>query len=758
MARPSGPSSLAWTIFALLLAVLAVGITLLGLEIAGYIHLRNVESKVVTEGDLPPPPPVCNCCNKCATTLAYQCACCHICPDCDGHVSSSVLTVTENIITKTEGGNSFPPDTIMAVGNDDNDGRIIAVVNRAVAILNKRTHTRISIAQNFYSGAVPGGDPYVTWDAISSRFFLTAFQVNGCRGGLITYSPPAVAGTQCVGDARFGPSSFNINAITQVGSPLNGCAAMASLTGKIAIITRGVCGFAVKTKNAQNAGAIGVIIVNNVESTVTMAGTDPTIVIPTVSVALTPGNALIANAPTNSTIRSGGVTTYSTTIYISVSNTSSPNTRADFAHYAVSDGVYATQFVDYPKHSTNVDTLFISTQNFGNDTNGVARCIGPNIRAFDKAALMSGAGAVTLWSNIVPGGGVTGPIFMFPAETRTPISDQTLPAIFVGLGTGNSLGFCDTVNFQPTPATSLHIRTGTAAGLGSYLGVVPLPTPMDFGVCYPSPANLSCIVQPTARQPPPVVPYNIENSMGFAMGGIVYEGLLYTVLVHNISDVQSVVRWFIIDVSPVALGLQPALLQWGDLNFDPNIDTYWPHIDVTDDGTLGIVFYASGPTHPVAASYTFRLESDAPNSIRTPFHTAVPNVHTYFEDGGSRRNRYGDYTGLQVDPVDRQTFYGYTQRPNPLGLFNPPNLPGPCFNLTGCVARDWTTDLFTFRVDVNECPTDGVETTSHVLPSLSPQTGAPPIVGPAADRAMFSAPQTDDCIMIGQKRPPVCII
>ena len=34
-------------------------------------------------------------------------------------------------------------------------------------------------------------------------------------------------------------------------------------SGKIAIIDRGTCTIAVKTKNAQNAGAIGVIIANN---------------------------------------------------------------------------------------------------------------------------------------------------------------------------------------------------------------------------------------------------------------------------------------------------------------------------------------------------------------------------------------------------------------------------------------------------------------------------------------------------------------
>ena len=40
-------------------------------------------------------------------------------------------------------------------------------------------------------------------------------------------------------------------------------ATTAAVTGKIAIIDRGACGFAVKAKNAQNAGAFGVIIANN---------------------------------------------------------------------------------------------------------------------------------------------------------------------------------------------------------------------------------------------------------------------------------------------------------------------------------------------------------------------------------------------------------------------------------------------------------------------------------------------------------------
>jgi len=63
--------------------------------------------------------------------------------------------------------------------------------------------------------------------------------------------------------------------------------------GKVAIIDRGTCGFAVKAKNAQNAGAYGVIIANNAAGAAPgLGGTDATITIPTVSVSQADGATL----------------------------------------------------------------------------------------------------------------------------------------------------------------------------------------------------------------------------------------------------------------------------------------------------------------------------------------------------------------------------------------------------------------------------------------------------------------------------------
>lgn len=61
-----------------------------------------------------------------------------------------------------------------------------------------------------------------------------------------------------------------------LANPIEGCAGFsnaAAIEGNIAVIRRGGCGFTEKVINAQNAGAIGVIVVNTDEGTLNMTGT-----------------------------------------------------------------------------------------------------------------------------------------------------------------------------------------------------------------------------------------------------------------------------------------------------------------------------------------------------------------------------------------------------------------------------------------------------------------------------------------------------
>ncbi|MCI2229329.1 T9SS type A sorting domain-containing protein [Polaribacter sp. MSW13] len=78
----------------------------------------------------------------------------------------------------------------------------------------------------------------------------------------------------------------------------DGCTSLingAAINGKIAVIKRGTCGFQDKVANAQTAGAIAVVIVNNQAGyPINQAGDDLTLTIPTVMVSQEVGNSIIA--------------------------------------------------------------------------------------------------------------------------------------------------------------------------------------------------------------------------------------------------------------------------------------------------------------------------------------------------------------------------------------------------------------------------------------------------------------------------------
>ena len=120
-------------------------------------------------------------------------------------------------------------------------------------------------------------------------------------------SPAPVAGNYAFGSVNFGPlistTNFNGSVVLgtdSVGTAGDGCEPItSSVAGKIALIDRGSCAIAVKTKNAQNAGAIGVIIANNAAQNPppNFSGVDATITIPTVVVTQAAGTSFKANLP-----------------------------------------------------------------------------------------------------------------------------------------------------------------------------------------------------------------------------------------------------------------------------------------------------------------------------------------------------------------------------------------------------------------------------------------------------------------------------
>jgi hypothetical protein len=142
-------------------------------------------------------------------------------------------------------------------------------------------------------------------------------------------SRPKVMSTNAV----FGPQLFQGQAVTgdlAISTPANACTTLAvgSMIGKIGVVTAAGCNFAVKTKNLQNAGAVGVIQYHPSSDTpITLGGTDNTITIPTIMIGKTEGEYLVSQITAGTII-----------------NTTLSNDFNGFKHSSLDNGVIAHEY------------------------------------------------------------------------------------------------------------------------------------------------------------------------------------------------------------------------------------------------------------------------------------------------------------------------------------------------------------------------------------------------------------------------------
>jgi len=155
----------------------------------------------------------------------------------------------------------------------------------------------------------------LVWNGPNATLYAKAY--NGGKAILTVAVPAAVAGVYAVGTADFGPPAASVSVTAPVvgaldaadaagGLETDACSTItnsSALSGRIALVDRGTCTFVVKAKNVQNAGAVGMIVVDNVAQGVAgMGGTDATVTIPSVRITLANGTKLKANLPSSATI------------------------------------------------------------------------------------------------------------------------------------------------------------------------------------------------------------------------------------------------------------------------------------------------------------------------------------------------------------------------------------------------------------------------------------------------------------------------
>ncbi len=88
--------------------------------------------------------------------------------------------------------------------------------------------------------------------------------------------------------------------------------------------------------------------------------------------------------------------------------------------------------------------------------------------------------------------------------------------------------------------------------------------------------------------------------------------------------------------------------------------TYYPSITMDSNGNIGIGFSASSSTKYAGAYYTTKLTT---NPIGTVSSSVVyrNGVDYYYRTFGGGNNRWGDYSGISIDPSDNSTFWVYNE-------------------------------------------------------------------------------------------------
>ncbi|WP_185145666.1 T9SS-dependent M36 family metallopeptidase [Chryseobacterium sp. G0186] len=137
-------------------------------------------------------------------------------------------------------------------------------------------------------------------DGTSGRMQMFLFVPNGAR--YLYYNSPStyVSRTPAAATANFGPQLIGAAPVTgdlALSTPADACSTVTagSLTGKIGVVNAAGCDFSVKTKNLQNAGAVGVIQYHpNSNTPVGLGGADATITIPTIMVGKSEGEFLVS--------------------------------------------------------------------------------------------------------------------------------------------------------------------------------------------------------------------------------------------------------------------------------------------------------------------------------------------------------------------------------------------------------------------------------------------------------------------------------
>ena len=334
-----------------------------------------------------------------------------------------------------------------------------------------------------------------------------------------------------------------------------------------------------------------------------------------------------------------------THIYLAVSTDSTPTSLNDWNKYKfdvthVADGTglgTGAHFPDYPKFSVGQDAVYVSGNYFA-ITSGTGNYAG--ITAIEKAPLLTGDPANVLYQEHFTGFSV------FPLQHEGDGSTQ----YFAESTAGNKVRIHAVTDVLTSPAR--HTFDVAVDSFGEPIGV---------------------------PQPGGVVPADTVSSR--VMTGVWRDGsawFAHPITDPAIGDGETVARWYEVRTNSFPAA-DPTLVQSGNVDPGPGVHAFMPAITVNSAGAMAIGFSLGGSERFLGAGYTGRLATDPLGTVTTPVYQWLDGEDIYQRLDLRDRNRWGDYSGLVVDPADDSIFWIYNQFASGL--------------------NEWSTEIGSFQID-----------------------------------------------------------
>jgi hypothetical protein len=395
------------------------------------------------------------------------------------------------------------------------------------------------------------------------------------------------------------------------------------------------------------------------------------------------------------------------TYYNCVAISTSGDPTGSYYRYAVSTG---SNFPDYPKYGVWSDAYLISTREFAGST-----FAGVGAYALNRSQMIAGNPSPQIISFIVP-----------PGTTSYNVGDGLLPADIDGntLPPGGSpayyVGSMDNGGPYGAPQDALTLWKFTInwASPSSSTFVLANTIPVAaFDSMFPcGTGGRSCISQPGTTNKIDVLSYRQRptNRLVYRNFGT-HEVLLTSQSVEASTSVAGM-RWWEIR-SPNS---SPVIYQQGTYSPD-SVSRWMGSIAMDQNGNIALGYSAGSSTVYPSLRYTARLSTD-------PLGTMPQGEGVFFAGTGSQTSgqRWGDYSSLNLDPVDDCTFWYVNE-------YLPTN------------GSNWRLRIGAFKLDSctsGPTPTPGPTNTATATPTPT-NTPAPPTstgyLSPSANAAVTSS-------------------